>query len=214
MKDDTATHPFDDVNFAAPPAWLRRTIIAFVAPSTRPNRATAVFVREPLADGETVHSLSEKHLLDVRTLAEFRMLQHRVREEDGVVKVEMAYEWSTDDGPVEQTSTFMVSSDERGAMVTNAITTCSKEEAGSMLPVFSALVGRLRAARPRAFSGIERTRGTETEPCVPGFPMPGCRRPSRPTIGASETPSTIPAPSTPPPVRMPNIPMPGARGRP
>ena len=214
MQDSAATNLFDDVTFAAPPAWQRRTIVAFAEPNLRERRnpATAVFVREPLPEGETVHSLSEKHLLEASALSDFRVLHHRVTDRDGLVRVELAYEWIGDEGPVQQTSIFIVTPGEHGSIVTNATTTCAREDAAEMLPVFAALVESLRPAmRPRAISGVERTYAADTEPCLPEFPMPGCRRSSRPTRPASQP--SVDFPLMPPPARMPDIPMPRAKSR-
>ena len=171
---DRAADLFDDVTFAAPPAWRRRIILAFVEPSApeKPNPANAVFVREPLPEGETVHSLSEKHLLDVRALPNFDLLERRVLDRDGVTCVELAYEWRNEGGPVEQTSTFMVTENEDGATITNATATCAKEDAAAMRPIFAALVASVRPARARTVSGIDLTKAPDAEPHLSEFPMP------------------------------------------
>ena len=133
---ETTADPWEDGTLVVPHTWTRRVIVAFLEPNPegKTNPANVVVVREPLRQGETVHSLVEKLLLDMRDQPAFRVLEHRVFERNGANAVTLAYAWVNELGPIRQTTTFLATLDEHAPTVTSATTTCAHEDAEAMMP--------------------------------------------------------------------------------
>ena len=170
----------DDLPFQPPAAWRRRTMLSFVEPPGEgtANPATIVVAREALDEGVTIHTLADQLLAEVRDLPGFRPLGHRAFEWSGEPAVELRFEWVSPTGPLEQSSTFVETSNEEGRSVTNVTTTCATKDAPAKALIFAQLLQERPA--PRISTVVPKAKEEEVLPLpdippMPFIPMPGRR---------------------------------------
>lgn len=193
VLDSTA---LGDVTFTAPTGWRRRVLVSFAEPepdvrasrsaNVNVNPSNVVFVREPLPEGETLHSLVEAQLVEMRDLPGFRLVGHRTFERDAMPAVETTCEWVNDEGPIAQTTTLLEAATAEGPLVLSITTTCAKRDADAMRPVFAELLESVRMVRAASVSDIVSLRPfddasppplplTSAPPRIASVPMPGFR---------------------------------------
>lgn len=134
----------DELRLDPPPGWRRRAALMLCEPKGAAGcTANVVVMKEPRGDGESVHLLVEKLLLDLHGAPGLHVHRHRVTE-GGAVAVELAYERVTDDGYVFQITTLFETEDIGGAFVVTVTATCALEDADAISPRLAAIVAPLR----------------------------------------------------------------------
>jgi len=192
----------EDLPFQPPPSWRQRTLFAFVEPAVEAhNPASIVVAREALREGATLQALADELLLELRELPAFHSLGRRTLEVNGDQAVELRYEWVSDDGPIQQSSTFIETSNASGRLLTNITTTCAKKDAEEKAPLFAQFFGERPA--PRISAVVPKPDACD-ELTLPNIPIPG-------TVPARVARVSDPRLPAPPP--LPYIPMPGSRER-
>jgi hypothetical protein len=197
MVSQDSTGAGEELAFDAPTEWRRRTLLSYSPPEEAGlERAAVVVVQEPLSAGETLPTFASRYLAEVRDTPEFVGVDVRRRLLDGRKALELSYEWRTDDGPVAQTATMVVTEGDREPMITIVTTTCARRDAAALSPIFARIVKSMRFGKPpssgrasRRFgnppaSGIAPKRETDSwnvpelppAPPIPFIPIPGSDR--------------------------------------
>jgi hypothetical protein len=180
-----STRVVEDVSVEIPSEWRRRTLISYSPPEDMDLDGTYVVVtHEARADGDTLHALATRRLVELSTLPEFCVSSVRGRVLDGRDSVELSCEWHTDDGPVAQTVTFVATQRDRTPTVTIVTTTCATADVAAMSPVFVRILDSMRFGRERTSgiapenepSGTWEIADLPPTPPIPFIPIPGSRQ--------------------------------------
>jgi hypothetical protein len=174
-------HKDDAVSFETPPDWEDRSIVAFQAPSPVgeargvPN---VMLTREPMRETDTLRTHAERRLFEVgRSLSNFEVLECRDVEVGGCVAVLMRFAWTTPQGALEQTFTFVEAAQKpRGVFL--FVATSPREQATLTRDIFERLLASVvfpHGTRPAASVRVPKGAPAQEEAPLPFIPMPGVR---------------------------------------
>ncbi len=159
-----------DISLEHPDDWQLRTIAGF-AQSVDYQSPTIVVVREAIREGDTAHVHSQRKLFAIRAIADFVLLESASVQIGGVTATRVRYSYSTADGTIEQSQTFVVAPADHG-IVTSFLTTARQADAEAVRPAFEAALASVRFAPP---SAPPRAPDPGAPPDEPDVPMPGSR---------------------------------------
>jgi hypothetical protein len=140
----------DDLTFEPPQQWSQRTIVGFNAPN--PDRYVyppgVVVTRDTMADGDTLESIVERHLVELLQLTDVQIASPRKLDLDGQPAIVLEYEWTTETCVLAQTSTIVASCTGMRRTVTTFTTFCATEDTSELRPLFGQLFDSVRFAPP------------------------------------------------------------------
>jgi hypothetical protein len=133
-----------NVSFDPPPGWSQRTIVTFVAPGVSSNPPSIIIVREELPEGETVLQFQLRQIAELGV----KVKEARYVGLHGRRALQVIYEWPVADTTFVQTRTFVHTS-ETSRAVTHITTTCTREDAARMQPLFDLALRSMRVGDAR-----------------------------------------------------------------
>jgi len=142
-----------DISFCHPDEWQLRTIAGF-AQSVAFQSPTIVVVREPMVEGDTAQLHAQRKLFALRTMQDFALLESASVTLDGVPAARVRYSYTTEEGTIEQSQTFVLAPADRDTkVVTSFLTTARKADADAVRPAFAAALASVRFASPMPTPG-------------------------------------------------------------